>query len=129
MKRRICLKALVTGVTAVPLFAASGTAAIQLHVDLQVNPAREREMLHIFHTRFARAAAKQPGFIEIKMLKLRKTLQGSSPGSANYRFLLSFQTEEDRQKWIATPIHKKLWPTIEATLFSKNYTVLLYDVE
>jgi hypothetical protein len=32
-----------------------------------------------------------------------------------------------RQKWVASDVHKKAWPTIEKTLSSKNYTVLLFD--
>ncbi|HEY1946199.1 MAG TPA: hypothetical protein VGG97_04280 [Bryobacteraceae bacterium] len=101
--------------------------SIALHVDLQVDPAKEKEMLAIFHGKFHAAAAKQPGFISATMLKLRSTLQGVAPPHANYRFVLQFHTEEQRQAWIATPIHIKLWGTIEQTLVSKQYTVLLYD--
>ena len=45
----------------------------------------------------------------------------------NYRFQLTYESEEMRQKWVASDIHKKVWPTIEKTLSSKNYTVLLFD--
>ena len=38
------------------------------------------------------------------------------------------QSEELRQKWIASDVHQKVWPTIENTLSTKNYTVLLFDV-
>ena len=101
---------------------------IQLHVDLAVDPAKEKEMLHNFRTVFRPAASKQPGFIDVKMLKLRSALQGAAPNGANYRFQLTFETEELRKQWVATAIHQKVWPTIESTLVSKNYTVLLYDV-
>jgi hypothetical protein len=30
-------------------------------------------------------------------------------------------------QWVATATHRKLWPTVENTLTTKNYTVLLYD--
>lgn len=126
MKRRTYLKAMAAA--ALPVSAQSSLKSIQLHVDLEVDPAKEQQMLHIFHTQFAPAAAKQPGFIDGQMLKLRKVVQGSAPAGANYRFVLRFQSEEQRQKWIATPIHQKLWPRIEDTLSSKNYTVLLYDI-
>jgi antibiotic biosynthesis monooxygenase (ABM) superfamily enzyme len=119
----------VAGIAAVfPSFAETDSKSIQLHVDLSVDPAKEKEMLDIFHRQFGPAAAKQPGFIDAKMVKLRKALQGSAPSGANYRFVLQFQTEEQRQHWIATPTHTKLWPTIEATLTTKDYTVLLFDV-
>jgi antibiotic biosynthesis monooxygenase (ABM) superfamily enzyme len=112
----------------VDLAAQDDHSAIELHVDLQVDPEKEKQMLEIFHGRFHAAAAKQPGFIDVKMLKLRSALQGSAPPNANYRFVLRFQREEQRQAWIATPIHRELWPKIEQTLVSKKYTVLLYDV-
>ncbi len=130
MKRRSYLKKMAAaGVAAAfPSFAETDSKSIQLHVDLSVDPAKEKEMLDIFHRQFGPTAAKQPGFIDAKMLKLRQTVQGSAPSGANYRFVLQFHTEEQRQHWIATPIHQKLWPTIEKTLTSKDYTVLLYDV-
>ncbi len=130
MKRRSYLKtiAAVGVAAALPSLAETDSKSIQLHVDLSVDPAKEKEMLDIFHRQFGPAAAKQPGFIDAKMIKLRKALQGSAPSGTNYRFVLQFQTEEQRQHWIATPIHKKLWPTIENTLTSKDYTVLLFDV-
>jgi heme-degrading monooxygenase HmoA len=108
--------------------AQEGRRPIELHVDLQVDPAKEKEMLEIFHSQFHAAAAKQPGFIDVKMLKLRSAIQGSAPPHANYRFVLQFQSEEQRQAWVATAIHQELWPKIEQTLASKQYTVLLYDL-
>jgi antibiotic biosynthesis monooxygenase (ABM) superfamily enzyme len=110
------------------LLAQAGGKSIELHVDLDVDPAKEKEMLQLFHGEFRAAASKQPGFIDTKMLKLRSALQGTAPPSANYRFVLRFQSEEQRQAWVATPIHQKLWPRMEQTLVSKRYTVLLYDV-
>ena len=84
-------------------------------------------MLRNFETIFRPEAAKHPGYIDVKMLKLRQTLMGKAPEGSNYRFVLTYASEELRQKWVATDTHKKVWPTIENTLLSKNYTVLLYD--
>jgi len=112
--------------------SAIGQAApahpILLHVDLSVDPAKEKEMLHNFETVFRPAAVKFPGYIDVKMLKLRSALMGSAPAGLNYRFALTYQSEEARQKWIASDIHKKVWPTIENLLTTKDYTVLLFDV-
>ncbi len=69
MRRRKCLKTILAGVCAATAPAASQQHAIQLHVDLSVDPSQERDMLHSF----------------------------------------------------------QVWPAIEKTLASKNYTVLLYD--
>ncbi len=145
MKRRTCLKAmLAAGASAAGVRAAGSAHPIQLHVDLAVDPAREKEMLHNFETVFRPEAVKHPGYIDVKLLKLRSALQGSAPTgdyrdplgimqgsartSANYRFVLTYKSEELRQKWVASAEHKRVWPTIENTLSSKNYTVLLFDV-
>jgi heme-degrading monooxygenase HmoA len=111
--------------SAVP--AATPEHPIQLHLDLSVDPAKEQEMLHNFKTIFRPAASKQPGYIDVQMLKLRSAIQGKAPEAGNYRFVLKFVSEELRQKWIASATHQKVWPTIENTLTTKNYTVLLYD--
>jgi heme-degrading monooxygenase HmoA len=108
--------------------AADAAHPIQLHVDLAVDPAKEKEMLKNFETIFRPAASKQPGYIDVKMLKLRSTLMGKAPAGVNYRFALTFQSEELRQKWVASDVHQKVWPTIENMLSTKDYTVMLFDV-
>jgi heme-degrading monooxygenase HmoA len=100
---------------------------IVLHVDLSVDPAKEQEMLRNFRTVFKPAATKFQGYIDVKMLKLRQAMQGSAPAGVNYRFQLTYESEELRQKWVASDVHKKAWPTIENTLRSKDYLVLLFD--
>ena len=127
MKRRACLKTILIGACATTARADSKGHTIQLHVDLSVDPAKEQEMLHNFHRVFLPAASKQPGFIDVKMLKLRSALAGAAPRGANYRFELTFASEEQRKAWVATATHQQVWPTIEKTLTSKDYTVLLYD--
>ena len=109
-------------------YAMPSGLPIQLHVDLTVDPDREQEMLHVFHNSFAPAASQQPGFIDVRMLKLRSALAGSPPPGANYRFVLTYATEEERKHWVETKVHQELWPLIERTLKTKNYTVLLYDL-
>ena len=129
MKRRTCLKTLLAaGAAQAATQAADAAHPIQLHVDLTVDPAKEKEMLKNFETLFRPAASKQPGYIDAKMLKLRTTLMGKAPAGVNYRFALTFQSEELRQKWVASDVHQKVWPTIENTLSTKNYTVMLFDV-
>ena len=129
MKRRTCLKTiLAAGASAAGALAAGPGQPIQLHVDLAVDAAKEKEMLHNFETIFRPEAAKHPGYIDVKMLKLRAAFMGPAPADINYRFELSFESEELRQKWIASAAHQKVWPMIESTLKSKTYTALLFDV-
>jgi hypothetical protein len=129
MKRRSCLKTMVAAGVSLSVASAQQKALnpVVLYVDMQVDPAKEKEMVNNYHTIFKPAAVKFPGYVDLKIVKLRSALQGSPPVGMNYRFQLTFQTEEMRQKWVASDIHKKAWPTIENTLASKNYTVLLCD--
>jgi hypothetical protein len=132
MKRRSYLKAMLAATAGLSAAGAQepkkqAQNPIVLDVDLTVDPAKEQEMLHNFHTIFKPAAVKFPGYIDVKMCKLRSALQGPAPSGVNYRFQLTYQSEEARQKWVASDIHKKAWPTIENTLKSKDYGVLLFD--
>ncbi len=109
----------------------SATAAkgpIVLYCDLAVDPKREREMLDRFHREFKPAAEKFDGFIDLKLLKLRKVMQGPAPAPGiNYRFQLTFESEEKRQIWIASDVHSKVWPRMEEFLTDMGYIVLLTD--
>jgi hypothetical protein len=104
------------------------TKHIRLYVEMDVAPAREREMLDLFHNQFVPEAVKHEGYIRVKMLKRRTILQGAAPPAHNYRFELEFESEELRQKWIASPAHARVWPPVEATITTqKTYPVVLYD--
>ena len=133
MKRRSYLKSMLVATAGLSGAGAQAPKKKQaqnpivLHVDLSVDPAKEQEMLHNFHTIFKPAATKFPGYVDVKMCKLRSALQGAPPSGVNYRFQLTYQSEELRQKWVASETHQKVWPTIENTLKSKNYVVLLFD--
>ena len=129
MKRRRYLKTLLgAAVTGTLGIAAEAAKPIQLHVDLAVDPAKEKEMLKNFETIFKPAAVKQPGYIDVQMLKLNSVPMGKAPAGMNYRFALKYQSEALRQKWVNSDAHKKAWPTIEKTLSSPDYTVILFDV-
>jgi hypothetical protein len=132
MKRRSYLKVMLAASAALPAGAQEAKKQAQnpivLYVDLAVDPAKEKEMVHNFHTIFKPAAIKHPGYIDVRISKLRSAIQGPAPGGGvNYRFELTFKSEELRQKWIASDVHIKVWPTIENTLTNKNYSVLLFD--
>ncbi len=108
--------------------AAEAPKKIELHLDLAVAPGREKEMLANFEKIFKPTAKKQPGYIDLKMLKLREAIRGGAPPGGSFRFVLDFESEELRQKWIASAAHAKAWPTIEDTLSDKNFNILLYDI-
>jgi hypothetical protein len=107
--------------------AADKSKPIVLYCDLAVDPAREREMLDAFNNHFKPVAQKHQGYIDLKMLKLTKVIQGGPAPAAkiNYRFQLTYESEALRQKWIASADHAKYWPMIENTVTDKGYLVLL----
>ena len=128
MKRRTYLKTMLAGGAATAAAQTQNTARpIQLHLDMSVDPKREKEMLRNYETIFRPAVSQQPGFIDIKILRLKTTIAGKVPAGINYRFNLTFQSEELRQKWIKSDVHQKVWPELEKTLTTKDYTVLLFD--
>ncbi|WP_448664197.1 hypothetical protein ACG3SL_05840 [Sphingomonas sp. CJ20] len=141
MDRRALLKAAagagVAGAAGMALPGAVRAAPAQarkpivLYCDLAIDPKREQEMLDAFHKRFKPAAEtfKGRGFLDLKMLKLRTVIQGGPAPAAgiNYRFQLTYESEEQRQGWVHSDIHQEVWPLIENTVLNKDYLVLLTD--
>jgi len=121
--------AAATSITRAANPATEAKQPIVLYCDLAIDPAREQEMLDAYHNHFKPVAQKHRGYIDLKMLKLRKVIQGGpAPAkSINYRFQLTYESEELRQKWIASADHDKYWPMIENTVLDKGYLVLLTD--
>ena len=76
MNRRTYLQTMAAlGVSATALPAAAGSA-IQLHVEMEVDPAREKELLANYRQTFRPAISKQPGFVEVKLMKFRSVASG-----------------------------------------------------
>jgi len=101
---------------------------IQIHLDVMVEPAKEAEMLKYFRTVFRPAAEKFAGYIDVRMLKLRRAMVGNAPAGMNYRFALIYESEELRQKWVTSDIHTEVWGAMEKLFLSTQYDVLLFDV-
>jgi heme-degrading monooxygenase HmoA len=129
MNRRTCFQALAAAPALLGGIAhAEGSKAIQLHVDLEVDPAKEKELAANYTSTFRPAISKQPGFVDVKLLKLAKEEVGKAPPHCTYRLLVSFNTEKQQKAWAASALHAKVWPTIEGTLKGQKYYVMLYDV-
>ena len=128
MNRRSSIQAIfAAAAVAASSRGAAASRNIQLHLDLDVDPKREKEMMQYFEKVFRPTAKKQPGYIDLKMLKLQQAIRGGAPPGGKYRFVLTFVSEEMRQKWIATKTHAEVWPKIEDTLIDKNFNILVYD--
>lgn len=130
MDRRSCLTLTALGAAglAISLPARAATAAlpIVLYVDLSVDPAKEKDFLAAYHNHFKPVARKHEGYVDLTVAKIDKVLQGAGPAkSVNYRFQLTWASEELRQKWVASAEHVANWPLLEKTLTDTNYTVIL----
>ena len=101
---------------------------VQLHCDLAVDPAKAAEMEHYFETVYRPAGAKFEGYIDLRILKLRDVLLGEGPAGMNYRFSITYTTEELRQKWIHSDVHQVVWPTLQSYLTSTDFNFLLFEV-
>ena len=109
--------------------AKSENDAIILYCDLAVIPAKEKEMLDVFHNTFRPAAQKFKGFIDLKILKFNQVQQGAAlPKGINYRFQLTYESLALQQIWVHSPTHKALWPLMATTLSNPNdFQVLIFD--
>ena len=57
----------------------------------------------------------------MKMLKVRPRANAPA-GGPTHRFVLSFQSEELRLKWVATDEHKRFWPVMQSAFKSSSFT-------
>jgi hypothetical protein len=101
---------------------------IQVHVDLDVLPDKAQEMVRYFETKFRPAATQFQGYRDVRLLRLRAVPVGTAPAGMKYRFAITYENEELRQKWVASEIHQEVWGGMEKMLASPGYTVLLFDV-
>ena len=129
MDRRSCLTLTALGAASLAMTLPARAAAglpIVLYVDLSVDPAKEKEFRAAYHGHFKPVAKKHEGYVDLTVAKIDKVLQGAGPAkTVNYRFQLTWASEELRQKWVASAEHVANWPLLEKTLTDKNYTVIL----
>lgn len=102
-------------------------SGIELHCDLEVAGERERQLLEVYQSTFQPAIRKQDGFRDVRLLKLRTAVAGEAPARCTYRLVISFDSEEQRQTWVASDLHQEVWPPMEANLSGSKYILLLYD--
>lgn len=101
---------------------------VQVHVDLAVDPAKEQDMLRYFRDVFRPAATKFRGYLDVRMLKVRAVPVGTAPPGVNYRFAITYESEDLRQQWVASDIHHEVWGGMEKMLSTPDYTVILFEV-
>ena len=92
---------------------------VALHLDLQLKPGAGPELEKTFREVFRPAISAQPGFVAVALLR-----PNSDP--AIYRLVIEFQTEQSRLGWVATDLHRQVWPKMEA--HSTSFTAKGFSV-
>jgi heme-degrading monooxygenase HmoA len=122
MRRRDTLKLAAAAGAAAMISEGAMAEPIQLHVDLEVDPSKETNLVKTFKDVFRPVISRQPGFVEVRLLK-------SATRPTQWRLLISFQTEAQRKTWVATDEHQRVWPEMEKNLTGKKFTTVLFDVQ
>jgi len=107
---------------AVLLLAATMTAqkkefdvpgAVELHIYLTAKTGQEQELERVYKEVFYPAVSRQQGFRSSQMMR--------KPNTAEYTVRLSFHTEAQRMKWVASDDHQRAWPALGAASSKSSY--------
>ena len=105
--------------------------AMALQMDFVVEKANADAFEKMYSTIYVPAMLVQQGYLESKLLRIfpaeiEKKIEGE-PTTYNYQLQISFDTEANRQKWVASKEHVgTAWPA--ASKLAKSYKWRGYDV-
>jgi mannose-6-phosphate isomerase-like protein (cupin superfamily)/heme-degrading monooxygenase HmoA len=104
--------------------------AIVLQMDFIVPKENAESFEKMYYSIYVPAMTVQQGYLSSKLLRLfpediAKSIQ-AEPTTYNYQIQISFDTEENRKKWVASEQHKIAWPS--ASGLAKEFKWRGYDV-
>ena len=104
--------------------------AIALQMDFIVPKENAAAFEKMYYSVYVPAMTVQQGYVGSKLLRLfsedvAKVIQ-AEPTTYNYQIQISFDTEENRRKWVASEQHKIAWPA--ASGLAKEFKWRGYDV-
>ena len=104
--------------------------AMVLQMDFVVPKENAEAFEKMYTSIYVPAMTVQQGYLESKLLRLfpdniAKEIQGEAT-TYNYQIQISFDTEENRRKWVASEQHKIAWPA--ASGLAKEFKWRGYDV-
>jgi mannose-6-phosphate isomerase-like protein (cupin superfamily) len=107
-----------------------GPIAMALQMDFIVLKENAEAFEKMYHSVYVPAMTVQQGYLGSKMLRLfpeeaAKSIE-AEPTAYNYQIQISFDTEENRKKWVASAQHQIAWPA--AAALAKSYKWRGYDV-
>ncbi len=104
--------------------------AMALQMDFVVAKENAEAFEKMYYSIYVPAMTVQQGYLGSKLLRLfpadiSKAIE-AEPTTYNYQIQISFDTEENRRKWVASSQHQIAWPS--ATALAKEYKWRAYDV-
>jgi mannose-6-phosphate isomerase-like protein (cupin superfamily) len=104
--------------------------AMALQMDFIVTKENAEAFEKMYYSIYVPAMTVQQGYLSSKLLRLypenlSKEIQAEAT-TYNYQIQISFDTEENRRKWVASSQHQIAWPA--ATGLAKEYKWRGYDV-
>ena len=104
--------------------------AMVLQMDFVVNKEQAMAFERMYYSIYVPAMIVQQGYISSKLLRifndeLAKEIE-AEPTVFNYQIQISFDTEENRRKWVASNQHQIAWPA--ASGLAKEFKWRGYDV-
>ncbi|HLW21370.1 MAG TPA: cupin domain-containing protein [Cyclobacteriaceae bacterium] len=126
------LEVLVVGINAAKNVKSNADeAAMVLQMDFVVDASQAEAFEKMYHSVYVPAMTVQQGYLGSKLLKLfpervAKEIE-AEPTTYNYQIQISFDTEENRRRWVASKQHDIAWPA--ATDLAKEYKWRGYDLK
>jgi mannose-6-phosphate isomerase-like protein (cupin superfamily)/heme-degrading monooxygenase HmoA len=130
------LELLVIGVAASPNNKGnlsgppSEPKAMALQMDFVVAPEQREAFERMYYSIYVPAMAVQEGYLSSKLLRLfpDNMARGieAEPVDYNYQIQISFDTEENRRRWVASDQHQIAWPS--ASGLAEKFKWRGYDV-
>ena len=104
--------------------------AMVLQMDFVVDKENAEAFEKMYYSIYVPAMVVQDGYLSSKLLRLfpddlAKEIQ-AEPTTYNYQIQISFDTEENRRKWVASDQHQIAWPA--ASGLAKEFKWRGYDV-
>jgi heme-degrading monooxygenase HmoA len=80
---------------------------IELHISLEPLPGSEADLEKLYRDAYVPGISIQPGFVRSTLLKRRDALR-------EYQIDITFESEDLRLRWAASPEHQAAWPRVVA---------------
>jgi len=116
---------------AIAIAAPAQPKAMSLQMDFVVEAKNAEAFENMYKNVYVPAMRTQAGYLWSKLIRIfppdaEKKIQGETT-DYNYQLQFSFDSEANRQKWVASTIHvKTAWPA--AAALAKSYKWRAYDV-